>query len=82
MSRAECLCRQLLRLSDHRDRVAEIVQRLHGIHVDPHTFFSQKFHQFRISFSVLMSRNIKGHDPLLPETFQRLIDGRPFLIQF
>ena len=80
VGRAESLRRQLLRLTDHRDRMAEIIKRLHGININPHTFFSQKLHKFRVSFSVLMSRNIKGHDPHFSETFQRLINRRPFLL--
>lgn len=80
MGCAEGLSRQFLRLLDDGNRMAEIIQGFHGIHINPHTLLPQKLHQFRIPFSVLMSRNIKGHDPHFPETFQRLVDGRPFLI--
>ena len=71
--------RQLLRLFDHRYRMAEIVQRFHGIHIQTDTFFPQKFHQFRIPPPSLMSGHIEGNDPSFLQFFQRLIDRRMHL---
>ena len=65
--------------SDHRNRVAEIVQRLHRINIQPHTFLSQQLCKLRISSSSFMSRHIKGNDSLLSETFQCFIYGRMLL---
>ena len=79
MIRTERLCRQLLRLLDHRYRMAQIVQRLHGIDVDTDAPFSEELHELRIAPSMLMSRNVEGNDPVSPETFQRLIDRRSCL---
>ena len=76
---AKSICCKLLRFSDHRNRVAEIVQRLHRINIQPHTFLSQQLCKLRISSSSFMSRHIKGNDSLLSETFQCFIYGRMLL---
>ena len=39
--RAKCICRQLLRLIDHGNRMAQIVQRFHGIDIQTDTLFPQ-----------------------------------------
>ena len=77
--RSECVRRQFFRLLDDRYRVAQIVKGLHGIHVDADAPFPEKLHQLWIAPSVLMPRHIKGHDPVAPETFKRLIDRRSLL---
>ena len=79
MIRTECFRRQLLCLFDHRYRMAEIVQRFHGIHIQTDTFFTQKFHQFRIPPPSLMPGHIEGNDPSFLQFFQRLIDRRMHL---
>ena len=38
--RSECLRRKLFRLTDHGDRMTEVVKRLHGVYVQRYTFFA------------------------------------------
>ena len=73
MIRPKRICCQLFRLIDHRDRMAEIVQRFHGIDIQTNTLFPQKRHQFRVAASALVPRHIKRNDTLLTEAFQCLI---------
>ena len=74
--RSERVRRQFLRLFDHGDRVAQIVQRLHGIHVNADAPLPEKLHQLP---PMLVSRNVKGDHPVPAEPFQRLVDRRSFL---
>ena len=73
------LRRQLLRFPDHRNRMAEIVQWLHGIHIQSDAALPQKPGQLRISSSSLMARYVKRNHPHLIKTFQSLIDRSSFL---
>ena len=81
MRRPEGIGRQLLRFLDDRNRMTQIVQRFHGIHIDSHAPFSQQFHQFRISPAAFVPRHIEGDYTLTTEFFQRCINGR-FLLTF
>ena len=71
---------QFFRLQDDRYRMAEVVQRLHAVHVYADTLLSQKRGQLRVAPASLVARHVKGNDPHLPEGFQRLVDGRAVLI--
>ena len=70
---------QFLRFLDDRNRMAQIVQRLHGIDVDADAAFPQQFHKLGVAAAALVARHIKRHHALPPELFQRLVDRRPFL---
>ena len=80
MCRAKCIGRQLLRLSSDRNGVTEVVERFHTVDIHSHTLFSQKFRQFRIPLSVLVSRYIEGNDSHLSEALQGFIDRCPPLV--
>ena len=82
MRRAEGVGGQLLGFPDDRDRVAQIVQRLHRVDVHTHALFAQQRHQLGVAAAALVAGDVKRDDPHLSEVFQRLIDGRPALIQF
>ena len=79
MRSSESLRRQLFRRANNRYRVAQIIQRLHRIHIQPHAFLPQKLHQLRIASSSLMTGYIEGNDPPGPEFLQRLVDRGVFL---
>ena len=76
VSRSECVRRQLLRLVNYRDGVAEVIKGLHRIYVQPDAPFAQQLHELGISAPALMPGNVEGHDPLLSEPFKRLVNGR------
>ena len=78
---AEGIGGQLFRLPDHRNRMAQVVQGLHAVHIHSHTFFSQELRQFWIAPAPFVAGHIKGHHPHLPEPFQGFIDGCPLLFQ-
>ncbi len=80
MGCAKGLSRQLFRLQDDRYRMAEVVQRLHAVHVYADTLLPQKCGQLRIAPAPLVARHVKGNDPHLPEGLQRLVDGRAVLV--
>ena len=62
MIRTKCFRCQFFCFLDHRNRMTEVIQRLHGIDIQADTFFSQKIRKFRISSSAFMSRYIKRHN--------------------
>ena len=74
MCRAKRIRRQFLRLLDYRNRMAEIIQRFHGIHIDSDAFFPQQFHQLRIPSASFMARHVKRYDPLLAEALQSAVN--------
>jgi len=61
----ESLRRQFLRLFDDRHRMAQVVKRLHGIHIQTHTFLPQKFHELRVATPSLVPRHIERNDSSL-----------------
>ena len=77
----EGLRRQLLRLPDDRHRVAQVVQRLHGVHVHADAGLPQQAGELRITPSPLVAGDVKGHHPHFSKLLQSLIDGRPGLVQ-
>ena len=72
---------QLLRFPDDRYRVAEVVQRLHAVHVHAHALLAQKGRQLRVAPAPLVAGHIKGDHPHLAELFQRLVNGRAALVK-
>ena len=66
---------------DDRHRVAEVVQRLHAVHVHAHTLLAQKGGQLRVAPASLVAGHIKGHHTHLPEPLQRFVNGRAALVQ-
>ena len=81
LRRAESVCGKVLGVFDDRDRVAEIVQRFHGVDVEADAFFAQKLYEFRVAAAALVARHIERDHALAAEFFQRLIDRR-FLLTF
>jgi len=66
---------------DDRHRVAEVVQRLHAVHVHAHALLAQKGGQLRVAPAPLVAGHIKGHHTHLPEPLQRFVNGRAALVQ-
>ena len=65
---------QLFSVLYHRNRVTEIVQRLHGIHVHRHTVCTQKITQLLVAPSALVTGHIQPHHIILLMPAQRLIN--------
>jgi hypothetical protein len=61
--------------------MAEIIQRLHAVHIHPNALLAQKGGQFRVAASPLMTGHIKGNHAHLAEIFQRFVDGGAALVQ-
>ena len=78
--RAESLGGELLRLADDADRVAQVVQRLHGVDVHGHALFAEEFGQFGVAAPALVSGDIKRDDTHIFKVFERLFDRRTGLI--
>ena len=78
---AKGICGQLLCFPDDRYRVAEIIQRLHAVHVHTHALLAQKGCQLRVAAAPLVAGYIKRYHTHLPELLQRLVNGRAALIQ-
>ena len=78
---AERIGGQFLRFADDGYRMAEIIQRLHAVHIHPNALLAQKGGQFRVAASPLMTGHIKGNHAHLAEIFQRFVDGGAALVQ-
>ena len=65
---------QLLGLPDDGDRVAEVVQGLHGVDVHGDALFPQQLGQFRVAPAPLMAGDVKGHHPAFFKFLKRLIN--------
>ena len=81
VGRAEGVGSQVLGVPDHGDRVAEVVQRLHGVDVDRDAFFSEEGGHLRIAPAALVPGDVKGDDAHVAEPFQSLVDGRSGLVE-
>ena len=65
---------QLLGLPDDGDRVAEVVQGLHGVDVHGDALFPQQLGQLRVAPAPLMAGDVKGHHPAFFKFLKRLIN--------
>ncbi|MPM21768.1 hypothetical protein SDC9_68213 [bioreactor metagenome] len=72
--------RELFRFADNGNRMAEIIERLHGVDVDADALFAQQLNKLRIAAPALMPRHVERYDPLFTELGERLIDGRALLL--
>ena len=81
VGRAKGVGGQFFCFPDDRHRVAEVVQRLHAVHVHAHTLLAQKGGQLRVAPASLVAGHIKGHHTHLPEPLQRFVNGRAALVQ-
>ena len=81
VGRAKGVGRQLLRLVDDGDGVAEVVQGLHAVDVHAHALLPEERRQLRVAPAMLVAGHVKGHHPHAPEVFQRFIDGGAPLVQ-
>ena len=79
MGCAEGFRRQLLRVPNHRNGMAEIIERFHGVDIHGHAAFPQELRQLRIAAAPLVAGHIKRNDTHPPELLQRLIDRRALL---
>ena len=79
MGCAEGFRRQLLRIPNHRNGMAEIIERFHGVDIHGHAAFPQELRQLRIAAAPLVAGHIKRNDTHPPELLQRLIDRRALL---
>ncbi len=66
------LGRQLFCLPDNGNRMTEVVQGLHAVHVNADTALPQKVPELRVAPAPLVTGNIEGNNPHLAEPFQRL----------
>lgn len=66
---------QLLGFPNDRNRMAQIIQRLHRVDIDADTALAQQLNQLRVAASSLVPGNIEGNDPHFFEVLQSLIDG-------
>ena len=71
VGRAKGLGGQLLGLPDDGDRVAEVVQGLHGVDVHGDALFPQQLGQLRVAPAPLMAGAVKGPPPALLTFLQR-----------
>ena len=81
VGRAKGVGRQFFCFPDNRYRVAEVVQRLHAVHVHAHALLAQKGRQLRVAAAPLVAGHVKGHHTHLAEAFQCFVDGRTVLVQ-
>ena len=80
MGRAECIGGQFLCLADHRNGVAQIIQRFHAVHVDADALLAQKGGQLRIPPAPFVAGHIERHHPHLSKGLQSFVDRGPVLI--
>ena len=66
---------KLLGIVDDGDWVAEVIQRLHRVHIETYALLTKELYKLRVAASALMSGNIEGNHALLSESFQRFIYG-------
>lgn len=71
--RTEGLCCQLLCVTDYRNRMAEIIKRLHGIDIQVYAFFPQQLTELRVATTALMTWYIKGYNAFFTKTLQCLV---------
>ena len=67
---AERLRGERFRLLDYGGWVAEVVQRLHRVYVQPHAFFAQQGDELGVAPTALMAGHVKGNDALPAQAFQ------------
>ncbi|MPN42718.1 hypothetical protein SDC9_190275 [bioreactor metagenome] len=79
--RTKRLGRQRFGVLDDRNRMTEIIQRLHRVNIDADALFTKKISQLGVTPATLMPRHIKGNNPHLFKFFKRLIDRRTRLIK-
>ena len=79
--RAKRIGGQLLGFADDRNRVAEIVQRLHAVDIHTNALLAQKRGQLRIAAPALVPRHVKGNNAHPAKVFQCFMDGGAALIQ-
>ena len=72
---------QLFRFADDRNRVAEIVQRLHAVDIHADALLAQKRGQLRVAAAALVARYIKGNHAHPAEVLQRFMDRGAALVQ-
>ena len=72
MLRTEGLRCQLFRIPYHRNRVTEVVQWFHGIHIHRHTICTQEIPQLLVAPSSLVTGHIQPYYIILLMPAQRL----------
>ena len=59
--------------------MTEIVQHLHGVHIDIQAGGAEECHKLRIPPAALMPRHVKRNQARALHTLKSLLDGRVFL---
>ena len=72
---AKRLCSELFRIPNHRNRMAEIIEHFHGVHVDIEAGVSEECRELRIPAPALMSRHIKGNKTCTLHPLKSLLNG-------
>ena len=72
---------ELLCLPDHRNRVTEVVQCLHRIHIRADAVAAKEVTQRLVAPSALMPRHVKMHHAGIPDPFEGVTDRDFCLIQ-
>ena len=79
--RPECVGGDLLSLFYHRNRVTEIIKRLHGIHVVLQAAFAEEFVEQPVPSATLMPGYVKRDDPVEPVRFHCFVQRRTALVK-
>ena len=74
MCSPKCLSCKMFRIANHGDRMAEIIEHLHGVYVNIKAGISKKCCKLRISTTTLMPRDIKGNKAGTLHPLKRLLN--------
>ena len=78
---AECLRGQLLGFFDNRNRMAQVIKRLHRVYIHADAFFAQQRDQFRISSAAFVPGYVERNNPHFSKIFKSLVDGSAALVK-
>ena len=81
MCRAKGLRRELLRIADDRDGMAEIVEHLHRVDIDVEALLPEEVPELRIAAAALVAWHVKRHEARALHALERLEDRRAVLGQ-
>lgn len=79
--RAESVRRVFLRFLDYGNRVAEVVEGFHGVHVILHADLAEEIPQHLVAASALVPGNVKLYNAVLLIFLHRLVQGGTGMIK-
>ena len=82
VGRPEGVGQKLFRLPDNRNRVAEVVQRLHRVHIRADAVRPEEIPERFIAPAALMAGDVEMYHTGIPDAGKRLDNRDPVLIQF